>query len=158
MTRAAIHTPPMAHPSDDVFVVVDNTERADATISALRAAGFSEAAIHVFRGREEIVVLARAWARHLDGPAFLVSILEAFLNDERNMEAIYASSGFAGHVVLAVHTLSLGDVDEATRVLRDSGAHDTWYFGRWTKASPWPGGPEREITRGTGGEHDGRGA
>jgi hypothetical protein len=140
MTRATIHALPVAHPTDDVFVVIDTTERADATIRALRAAGFSEADIHVFRAREEIVVLARAWARHLDGPAFLVSILAAFLNDERNIEEIYESSGLAGHVVLAVHTRSLGDVDEATRVLRDSGAHDTWYFGRWTKAAPWPAG------------------
>ena len=136
MTRASIHAPSVAHPTDDVFVVIDNTERADATIRALRDAGFSEADIHVFRGREEIVALARAWARHVDGPAFLVSILTAFLNDERNIEEIYGSSGLAGHVVLAVHTLSLGDVDEATRVLRDCGTHDTWYFGRWTKAAP----------------------
>jgi hypothetical protein len=157
MTRAAIYTPPVAHPTDDVFVVIDNTERADATIRALRAAGFSEADIHVFRGREEIVVLARAWVRHLDGPAFLASILAAFLNAERNIEAIYESSGLAGCVVLAVHTRSLGDVDEATRVLRDSGAHDSWYFGSGTKAAPWPGGPEREAARGTSEEHDDRG-
>jgi hypothetical protein len=78
--------------------------------------------------------------RHLDGPAFLAPIVAAVLSDEQDIEEIYESSGLAGHVVLAVHTRSLGDVDEATRVLRDSGAHDTWYFGRWTKAAPWPAG------------------
>ncbi len=127
-------------PSDDVLAVIDDGARVEATIDALHAAGFTEADIHVFRGREGVTALARAWWRHSGVPAFLVSILAAFLNDERNIEEIYESSGLAGHVVLAVHTRSLGDVDEATRVLRDSGAHDTWYFGRWTKAAPWPAG------------------
>lgn len=158
MTRAASHTPPVAHPTDDVFVAIDDTERADATIRALRTAGFSDADIHVFRGQEEIVALARTWARHLDAPEFLVSILAAFLDDERNIEDIHESSGLAGHVVLAVHTRSLVDVDEATRVLRDSGAPDAWYFGRHTKAAPWPGGAEREVAKGTGDEHDDQGA
>jgi len=130
----------MVHPSDDVLAVIDDAARASAAIEALRASGFTEADIHVFRGREEIGALARAWWRHSGVPAFLAPILAAVLSDERDVEEIYESEGLAGHTVLAVHTRSADDVERATRVLRDSGAHDTWYFGRWTMAPLSPAG------------------
>ncbi len=118
----------MAHPRDDVLAVIDDDAGAEATIAALRAAGFAGADIHVFRGREGVTALARAWWRHSGVPAFVA----ATLSDERDIERIYESEGLAGHTVLAVHTRGPDDVDEATRVLRGLGAHDTWYFGRWT--------------------------
>ncbi|MEX1169765.1 MAG: hypothetical protein WEE50_06455 [Chloroflexota bacterium] len=140
MTTATTRTAPMVHPTDDVLAVIDDAARADAAIDALRASGFTDADIHVFRGREEIGALARAWWRHSGVPAFLAPILAAVLSDERDVEEIYESEGLAGHAVLAVHTRSADGVERATRVLRDSGAHDTWYFGRWTMAPLDPAG------------------
>jgi hypothetical protein len=134
MTTRTTGTPPMAHPRDDVLAVIDDDARVEATIDALRAAGFSEADIHIFRGREGVTALARAWWGHAGVPAFLAPLVAAALSDERDIEEIYESEGLAGHTVLAVHTRCPDDVDEATRVLRGWGAHDTWYFGRWTMA------------------------
>ena len=131
----------MAHPRDDVLAVIDDDARVEATIDALHTAGFTEADIHIFRGREGVTALARAWWRHSGVPAFLAPIVAAVLSDEQDIEEIYESEGLAGHTVLAVHTHSPDDVDEASRVLRDWGAHDTWYFGRWTMT------PADPITR-----------
>jgi hypothetical protein len=134
MTTLTTSAPPMAHPRDDVLAVIDDEAGVRATIAALRAAGFTEADVHVFRGREGVTALARAWWRHSGVPAFLAPFVAAILSDEQDIEAIYESEGLAGHTVLAVHTHGPDDVDEATRVLRAWGAHDTWYFGRWTMA------------------------
>jgi hypothetical protein len=134
MTSAAIRKPPMVHPANDVLAVIDDGDRADTAIETLRAAGFADADIHVFRGREEIGALARAWWRHSGVPAFLAPLVAAVLSDERDIEEIYESEGLAGHTVLAVHSRSAEDVERAVRVLRDSGAHDTWYFGLWSMA------------------------
>jgi hypothetical protein len=122
----------MAHPKDDVLAVIDDDARVESTIGALRAAGFTDADIHVFRGRAGVTALARAWWRHSGVPAFLAPFVAALLSDEQDIEEIYEAEGLAGHTVLAVHTRTADDVDEATRVLREYGAHDTWYFGRWT--------------------------
>ncbi len=134
MTRAVIHTP-VVHPTDDVVAVIDDADHADATIRALHVAGFTGADIHVFRGREEIGALAVAWLRQSDVPTFLAPIMATVLDDARNIQEIYDSYGRAGHVVVAVHARNVDDVDEATRVLRESGAHGPWYFGRWAKAT-----------------------
>jgi hypothetical protein len=136
MGRAVIHAPPLVHPTDDVVAVIEDAPRADSTISALHLAGFTEADIHVFRGRDEIGALAVAWLRRSDLPTFLTPILATVLDDGRKVQEIYDAYALAGHVVVAVHTRNVDDVDEATRVLRDNGARDTWYFGRWTKAAP----------------------
>jgi starvation-inducible DNA-binding protein len=125
---------PMLHAADDVIAVIDGDARADAAVAALRAAGVTDADIHVVRGREGVVALADAWWRHSGVPGSLAPLLAAVLSDERDMEAIYGAEGLAGHTVLAVHIHSPDDVDEATRVLRACGAHDTWYFGPWTRA------------------------
>jgi hypothetical protein len=138
MTKSTLGAPPVAHPRDDVLAVIDDDVRVEATIDALHTAGFTAADIHVFRGREGVTALARAWWRHEGVPAFLAPMVAAVLSDEQDIEQIYESEGLAGHTVLAVHTHGPGDVDEATRVLRDWGAHDTWYFGRWTTSAVDP--------------------
>jgi hypothetical protein len=140
MTNTATRKPPMVHPKDDVLAVIDDGARADAAIDALHTAGFTEADIHTFRGRDEIGALARAWWRHSGVPSFIAPVLAAVLSDERDIEEIYESEGLAGHTVLAVHTRRAEDVGRATGILRDSGAHDTWYFGRWTMAPLSPAG------------------
>jgi hypothetical protein len=138
MTTPTTHAPPMAHPCDDVLAVIDDDAGVKTTIAALRAAGFTAADIHVFRGRQGVTALARAWWRHSGVPAFLAPFVAAILSDEQGIGEIYESEGLAGHTVLAVHTRSPDDVDEATRVLRGWGAHDTWYFGRWTMTAVDP--------------------
>jgi hypothetical protein len=122
----------MAHPRDDVLAVIDEDAGVEATIGALRSVGFTKADIHVFRGPAGVTALARAWWRHSRVPAFLAPFVAAILSDERDIEGIYESEGLAGHTVLAVHAHGADDVDEAKRVLRAAGAHDIWYFGRWT--------------------------
>lgn len=138
MTTPTIEAPPMAHPRDDVLAVIDDDAGVEATIEALRAAGFTAAAIHVFRGREGVTALARAWWRHAGVPAFLAPFVAAMLSDEKDIEQIYETEGLAGHTILAVHTHGPQHVVEATRVLREWGAHDTWYFGRWTMTAVHP--------------------
>jgi len=138
MTTQTVEAPAMTHPRDDVLAVIDDEAQVEATMSALRAAGFAEADIHVFRGRAGVTTLARAWWRHSGVPAFLAPFVAAILSDEQDIEEIYESEGLAGHTVLAVHTRTADDVDEATRVLRGYGAHDTWYFGRWTMTAVDP--------------------
>jgi hypothetical protein len=128
----------MAHPRDDVLAVIDDDARVGATIGALRAAGITEADIHVLRGREGLTALARAWWRHSGVPASLAPFVAALLGDKQHVEAICESGGLAGHTVLAIHTRTADDVDEATRVLREYGAHDTWYFGPWTMTAVAP--------------------
>ncbi len=134
---AAVHVSPVIHPADDVIAVVDDA-RVDVTIGHLRAAGFTEADIHVFRLPEGIGVVARTWCRHSGVPATLAPILATVLSDDRTLEETYRSQGLAEQTVLAVHTHSPDDVDEARRVLRGYGPHDTWYFGRWAATTLEP--------------------
>jgi hypothetical protein len=132
MTRPSVRTPLAVHPKNDVLAVIDDAARADATIEALRDAGFEDADIHVFRGRSDIEELAHAWWRHSGVPSLIAPFLAAFLSDEWDVERTYESEGLAGHTVLAVHSRNAQDVERAKRVLRDGGAHDVWFFGRWT--------------------------
>ena len=141
MTTAAVDVSPMIHPADDVIAVVDDA-CVGATVGDLRAAGFTEADIHILRGPEGIGVLARAWCSHSGVPASLAPILATVLSDDRTLEKTYRSQGLAEQTVLAVHTHSPDDVDEATRALHGCGSHDTWYFGRWAM-------PSLELPRGT---------
>jgi len=134
MSASVIDARPMAHPCDDVLAVIDDDERADAAIEAVRKAGFRDAEIHVFRGRDEIGRLARSWWRDAGVPAFLAPFLAGVLSDEHDLEEIYESEGLAGHTVLAIHTRTAEDVERARWVLQHAGAHDTWYFGRWSMA------------------------
>ena len=131
----------MSRPADDVIAVVDDA-RVGVTVGDLRAAGFTEADIHILRGPEGIGVLARAWCSHSGVPASLEPILATALSDDRTLEETYRSLGLAEQTVLAVHTHGHDDVDEATRVLHGCGSHDRWYFGRWAT-------PPLELRQGT---------
>ena len=132
MTTQTARRRPMVHPRDDVLAVIDDPVRADAAAAALRETGFGDGDIHIFRGRDDIAGLARAWWKGSGVPAFLAPLVAAALSDERDVEEIYESEGYAGHTVLAVHCRNEDDVRRAVRVLRESGGHDAWYFGRWT--------------------------
>jgi hypothetical protein len=126
------------HPANDVVAVIDEATHADAAVKALRAAGFAGDDLHVFRGSEGIAALARAWWSHSGVPSFIAPLVAAVLSDERDVEKIYESEGLAGHTVLAAHCRSSDDVQRARRVLRDHGAHDTWFFGQWTMTDLGP--------------------
>jgi hypothetical protein len=141
MTRQTAAAPPRAHPRDDVLAVIEDDTSVATTVAALQRAGFTEADIHIFRGHAGVTALARAWWRHSGMPAFLGPFVSALLSDERDIEQIYDSEGLAGHTILAVHARTPDDIDEATRVLREYGAHDTWYFGRWTTTPGEPAPP-----------------
>jgi len=140
MTTSTGGARPMVHPEDDVLAVIDDPGRAEATVQALGAAGFTGEDIHTFRGRQEIGDLGRAWWKHSGVPSFLAPLLAAVLSDESGVEEIYEAEGLAGHTVLAVHCRSRADVARAIAVLHGGGAHDAWYFGRWTLTPITPEG------------------
>ena len=110
--------------------VIDQPQRAEQAVQALRQAGFAEDDVLLLHGPDALRRLeAKDEQRGVLGWAHKAVAL--IVTDAGAFEGAYAQEASAGHSIINVHTAERPDIERARDVLAAHGAHYIKHFGPW---------------------------
>ena len=121
------------YPTNHVLAVLDNRAVANAAVAALQAGGFLDSEIQVGTGVAAADELDATTGRR--GLAdILIRLAEriGIANEEMETKNRYEQAMRENRFVLAVAAPTDERKDEATRILREHGAHTLAFFGKHT--------------------------
>ena len=131
-------------PTNHIVAVINTHEEAVRTIEALTAGGFLDSEIHPLIGRAAADTLHAGTGRTgLANLAIRIADRLGIADDEMELKALYEQALRDGHVLLAVEAPTEARREQATRILREHGAHSVNFLGRFatTEFAP-PQAPE----------------
>ena len=130
--RGAEHQP-IRYPTHHVIAVVDNRDDMTATVASLTSRGFMESEVQVGTGVDAADDLHASTGRAgLAG--LLVRLAERIgaADEEMETKRRYEQAMRDNKFVISVATPTDERKDQATRILREHGAHSVVYFGKHT--------------------------
>jgi hypothetical protein len=118
--------------ADRVTAVFDSLDEARHAEEALHEAGFADQEIDLFFGDDGVKNFDATGERH-GLVRRLFHRIERFLGDEFDLEEHTDEALRTGHVLLAAATEGKDDRKaQASQILRQRGAHEVYYWGKWT--------------------------
>jgi hypothetical protein len=124
---------PIRYPTDHVLAVLDNRDLTSTVVAALEAGGFLASEIHVGTGAAAADEL-HATTGHRGLVSMLIRLAERIGATDEEMETKnrYERAMRENRFVLSVAAPTAERKEQATRILREYGAHTVAFFGQHT--------------------------
>lgn len=122
-----------SYPTDHLLGVLDTREQAASAVDALTSGGFLSSEVHVAAGSAAAAALAERTGR-TGLTDLVIRIAERFglPIDEMRVKDRYEQALRDGRYVLIIAALTEERRERATQILREHGAHDVNFLGRFT--------------------------